>query len=248
MVVLGRGALLSPMLRQSCYHAWCRHVAFSDADARLAVEALAGPLRLPPPSTEGVVVLGISGCSRSGKSVLSGGLAHALGESTSWVLNADTYFNLGWITSHRVPGSPEGRRSMPWDSPGAVDHAKLLGDFRAVLRSAEGVFRQTRVRQTIIVEGFLVFFDPVLASHFHRRIWLDLPYAVARARRMATARVPADYYDSFLWPSYLRYEQQTFSPGPGGVAGIVRLDATRSEADLLARARAAIQDPASSRL
>jgi hypothetical protein len=105
----------------------------------------------------------------------------------------------------------------------------------------------------VIVEGFLLFHDPLIAEALHCCLWLDLPYHAARARRMATAPLPDKYYDQYLWPRYLEYEARTFGDSSGAEnyysamsrgGAIARIDSTQPPAVVLQGALVALQEPA----
>lgn len=224
MVVYDHNSMTNTMGRHHCGHHWIRHVAYSIQDAVLAACLLTGleppPLMPaafgPPPRTTGkVCTLGISGSSRGGKGVLSEGLRATFGSKNTWVVPCDSYFNLmtigtlepSWWGGETVPaGDFDSTRLGNWDSPGAVDHNKLLADAKQLIAEAERLSGIDGEDRLVVFEGFMLFYDPLLVSLFDRQIWLELTYEVAHARRMATTAMPQAHYDNSLWPNYCCYK------------------------------------------
>ena len=61
-------------------------------------------------------------------------------------------------------------------------------------------------RRLVVLEGFMLYFDPVLVELMDLRLWLELTYTVAKERRMSTTPMPHEQYDKCLWPNYCCYK------------------------------------------
>ena len=106
-------------------------------------------------------VIGISGCSRSGKSTLTKNLIEVYKNGNNiWTVMGDTYFRMNWLsggyrmfhTKYDYKKYTLGKyRHGPWDSPGAYDHVKLLNQARIIIKEAEAVYRNTGVEQYVII-------------------------------------------------------------------------------------------------
>ena len=140
------------------------------------------------------LVLGISGCTRSGKSTLASALAEALGASKTAVIRQDRF------ASKVLAAQAEGG----WESTDSIDF-KAFRD--AVVEASKGS------KHFVIVEGFRAFASRPpggVVDLLHHLIWIELSREACYERRMATTRVPEEYFDrnpqpffSFaheLWP------------------------------------------------
>ena len=196
VVVYDHGVMTNTLGRHHCGHHWIRHVAYSLNDAVIAACLLTGaspPSSLPPAvfgapqRTSRVCTIGISGSSRGGKGVLSEGLRNTFGSKNCWVLACDSYFNLmaintlgpSWWGGETNPdGDYAQTKSGNWDTPGAVDHCKLLADAKQLIAEAERLSAIDGEERLVVMEGFMLFYDPVLVSLFDRQVWLELTYEV----------------------------------------------------------------------
>jgi hypothetical protein len=152
------------------------------------------------------LLIGISGCSRSGKSTLASHLQDALHPLVVEIVQQDCFF------SHRALTSGN------WESPQAVDHDKFAAAVRrAVARHGTDV---------VLCEGFQAFHDPALTAEMALRLWLDVSESTARARRAATAPVLEGYFDECIWPHHLEYRGRALdeAAGRGYQSSLVRID------------------------
>ena len=214
---------MNNLSHHSFYHDNCRCVALTLHDALEAAERLSMPSLNSVNNTQtnsiGVQVIGISGCSRSGKSTLTKNLIEVYKNGNNiWTVMGDTYFRMNWLsggyrmfhTKYDYKKYTLGKyRHGPWDSPGAYDHVKLLNQTRIIIKEAEAVYRNTGVEQYVIIEGFTLFVDPLIYNLFDTHLYIELQFADARKRRMATTPLPPVYYDTFLWPRQLKYHDNT---------------------------------------
>ena len=223
VIVYGRATIMNNLSHHSFYHDNCRCVALTLHDALEAAERLSMPSLNSVNNTQtnsiGVQVIGISGCSRSGKSTLTKNLIEVYKNGNNiWTVMGDTYFRMNWLsggyrmfhTKYDYKKYTLGKyRHGPWDSPGAYDHVKLLNQARIIIKEAEAVYRNTGVEQYVIIEGFTLFVDPLIYNLFDTHLYIELQFADARKRRMATTPLPPVYYDTFLWPRQLKYHDNT---------------------------------------
>jgi uridine kinase len=86
-----------------------------------------------------------------------------------------------------------------WDLPGALDHWKLRQSFFQAINHS--------VADVIILEGFMAYFDPCVASACHLRFWISLDVETAATRRECRprGRMPKDMYYSYVWPNHVTY-------------------------------------------
>lgn len=197
VIVYDHGIMTNTLGRHHCGHHWIRHVAYSINDAVIAACLLSGispPSALPsaifdsPQRTPRVCTIGISGSSRGGKGVLSEGLRNTFGSKNCWVLACDSYFNtmaigtLGpsWWGGETAPDGDKNQTKLGnWDSPGAVDHCKLLADAKQLVAEAERLSAVDGEERLVVMEGFMLFYDPVLVNLFDQQVWLELTYEVS---------------------------------------------------------------------
>lgn len=142
------------------------------------------------------VIIGITGASASGKSLIASTLYREIreqvGEGQIGVIAEDCYYR---DQSHlRL----DERVKTNYDHPGALDHDLLLKHLRQ-LKGGEDVYvpvysytEHTRTRQTrhlrpkkvIIVEGILLLTNAVLRQEMNFSIFVDTPLDICLIRRM----------------------------------------------------------------
>lgn len=90
-----------------------------------------------------------------------------------------------------------------YDCPEALNHDQML---------------QTLVREMndpqvtwVLIEGFMSFYDDRLFNLCTVPIWLEVPFAISKDRRMRTKRVEETYFDANIWSNHLAYAQRVFS-------------------------------------
>lgn len=138
------------------------------------------------------IFIGISGGTCSGKTFLATQLYHLLGEEKVNIIHQDNYYR-GW--SH-LP--PEERIKINFDHPEALDTGLLI-EHLLTLRKGEKIrmpvydFKnhardpkplELAPRAFTIVEGILLFHDPVLRETLDLRIHLDVSFDTMLRRRM----------------------------------------------------------------
>lgn len=157
-----------------------------DEDIENATQA-SDVVSINPLLPENVVLVGIAGPTRSGKS----SLARALRENLPGkdLLNQDHYFK------------------SAGETPDSIDFRRLKKDLRAMLKTAETEAKRSHQVQVVVAEGFLLFADPEVEELCSVRFFLEIDKAICRARRAATKRANLAAFDSSIWPSFLRYGQ-----------------------------------------
>lgn len=135
------------------------------------------PPRRPP-------VIGISGCSRSGKSTLAQGLG-------AIVVHLDHFHPGGrpseWEVTETSIKLPQAIAAVD----AAINHGKL-----------------------VIIEGFRAFAFEQLVSRMTLCLWLDVPRDVCKDRRRRTRKDPAGHFERYLWPNHQKYEAQVLGRPP----------------------------------
>ena len=144
-----------------------------------------------------VVVVGISGATRAGKTTLSNALRSYVGAEHCTVICQDRFFDL--VTIYR---SLKGN----WDDPKALNHDKLLRHVQEVIAAS-----QNDAAFYIILEGFMVFWSEELVALMTHMIWLEIPRRVCYQRRMKTRKATKRYFNNRVWPNYVGYRAEVMN-------------------------------------
>jgi uridine kinase len=163
-----------------------------------------------------VIIIGISGPSASGKSLLANTIINELGSEQVIVISEDSYYN----DSSHLP--LEEREKTNYDHPKAFDHALLCEHLR-ILQSGESVeipiyshSEHIRLPETrfvgnhaiIVLEGILLFSDKELRELMDIRIFMSTPLDICLIRRLK--RDVVERHRSF--DSVLRQYETTVRP------------------------------------
>ncbi|SCU96113.1 LANO_0E12508g1_1 [Lachancea nothofagi CBS 11611] len=189
-----------------------------------------------------VLLVGISGCSSSGKTITANLLPSAI------LLHEDDFFK----HDEEIPFDEKYNVSN-WDSPDALDlplfrkeldHIKKTGEISSKLihndnhdstktievrTETENAIKQKFAAgfhdsdaKIIIVDGFLMYNDPELAAKFDLKILIRAPYATLKKRRAARSGYqtlesfwidPPFYFDEFVYKTYRECHSQFFEGG-----------------------------------
>ena len=167
------------------------------------------------------IIIGISGPSASGKSLLANTIVNELGSEQVVVISEDAYYK---DNSH-LPLSE--REKINYDHPDAFDHA-LLCDHLKQLQQGKTVnipvyshskhIRLPQTRQVgrhtiIILEGILLFSDQALRQVMDIRIFMSTPLDVCLIRRLKRDVVErhrsfesvVHQYETTVRPMYLQF-------------------------------------------
>jgi len=167
------------------------------------------------------IIIGITGPSASGKSLLANTIVNGLGSDQVVVISEDSYYK---DNSHL---SFEERENINYDHPDAFDHA-LLAEHLKRLQRGENVeipiyshSKHVRLPETravgghsiIVVEGILLFSEENLRSLMNIRIFMSAPLDVCLMRRLTRDVVERHrsvesvlhQYETTVRPMYLQF-------------------------------------------
>ncbi len=133
-----------------------------------------------------MMIIGIGGTSRSGKTSLANALGELLDKSV--VIHQDEF---------NAPGLPTIRDHIDWEIPEAVDYAGII----------DAIKKYSDQFENIIVEGILIFANEALNSMFNRRILLILDEQTFLKRKNNDLRwgQEPEWYVQHIWDSHLKY-------------------------------------------
>ena len=172
---------------------------------------------------ENIIVIGIGGCSRSGKSLLASELINQYKKLSKTdyfsdiceVMNLDDYASYQKVMQNKVK-TRLGNVYNNWEFPGSLDWESFYPNIKVKLKNMNSILQrdnQNRNKKGILIlEGFLIF-SPVMRrptveneylNLFDIFIFISLDKSIAKMRRMKTTRVPDDYYEDILWPEYIK--------------------------------------------
>ncbi len=138
------------------------------------------------------IIIGISGASASGKSLLANTIVNELGSDQVAVISEDAYYK---DNSH-LPFTE--REKINYDHPNAFDHL-LLADHLEQLQQGKSInipiyshSKHERLSETrhvgnhaiIVIEGILLFSDPILWNLMDIRIFMSTPLDICLTRRL----------------------------------------------------------------
>lgn len=167
------------------------------------------------------IIIGISGPSASGKSLLANTIVNELGSDQVAVISEDAYYK---DNSH-LPLAE--REKINYDHPDAFDHALLCEHLRR-LQHGQSVdipiyshSKHVRLAETrhigqhaiIVLEGILLFSDKVLRSIMDIRIFMSTPLDICLMRRLKRDVVErhrsfesvVHQYETTVRPMYLQF-------------------------------------------
>lgn len=152
-----------------------------------------------------VVVIGISGATRSGKTSLASHLFVELGDDNCKWLCQDKHF-MRKVIYEQLNGN--------WEDPRALNHDAYLKKIKQVIEQ----FKEPNIENEsdppstkyVILEGFLLFYDKRLVELLDYKFWLEISKQVCHDRRMNTKPVEEDYFANNVWPGYQKYRKRVF--------------------------------------
>jgi uridine kinase len=171
--------------------------------------------------TKKSIIIGISGPSASGKSLLANTIVNELGSQQVVVISEDAYYK---DNSH-LPFAQ--REKINYDHPDAFDHALLTAHLKK-LQKGESVeipvyshSQHLRLQETrtvgryaiIILEGILLFADKELRDQMDIRIFMSTPLDICLLRRLKRDVVERHrsfesvvfQYETTVRPMYLQF-------------------------------------------
>lgn len=171
------------------------------------------------------IILGISGASGSGKSLLAHTLTEEIASNEIIVISEDSYYK------DRSHLSLEERAKINYDHPEAFDHHLLYQHLQA-LTAGEAIqvpvydftqhVRSTQTRtihpgSIIIIEGILVFATEEVRNMMHMRLYMDTPLDICLSRRLRrdvvererTIDSVIEQYTTTVRPMYKKFIEPT---------------------------------------
>lgn len=168
-----------------------------------------------------VIILGITGPSASGKSLLANTIVNELGSDQVVVISEDSYYK---DNSHL---SFEEREKINFDHPDAFDHA-LLHEHLKALQQGKPVdipiyshSKHIRLPETqpvgqhtiIVLEGILLFSEEMLRDMMDIRIFMSAPLDICLIRRLKrdvverhrSVEAVLHQYETTVRPMYLQF-------------------------------------------
>lgn len=167
------------------------------------------------------IIIGISGPSASGKSLLANTIVNELGSSQVSIISEDSYYkDLGDMPF-------EDRVKINYDHPHAFDHGLLISHLIA-LRAGKTVnipqydhtkhmrlktTRKVNKHRIIILEGILLFVEAQLRKLMDILIFMDTPLDICLLRRLArdiihrhrSLESVLEQYEQTVRPMYLQF-------------------------------------------
>lgn len=203
--------------------------------------------------TAGPYLVGIAGGSGAGKTALAHAVAGALGPERVARLRHDAYYR------DRSDVEPTGRAALNFDVPGALDQ-ELFRAHLGALRHGEriapprycfathcrlGTDEPVEPRDVVLVEGILLFHDPLVRDLLDLRIYVDAPADLRLARRVArdtaergrTAESVVAQYRATVWPAHGRFVEPTKAWADLVLINAGRLDTVAEVAAAVIRGR-----------
>lgn len=171
--------------------------------------------------TKDTIIIGISGPSASGKSLLANTIVNELGTDQVIVISEDSYYK----DNSNLPMSE--REEINYDHPNSFDHA-LLCEHLKFLQQGKSVdvptyshsqhMRMPETRRVgqhaiIVVEGILLFSDRALRELMDIRIFMSAPLDICLSRRLKRDVVERKrsfesvlhQYEKTVRPMYLQF-------------------------------------------
>ena len=171
-----------------------------------------------------VIIIGIGGCSRCGKTLLTKELKNQYkniinkdSEFTDIIssIHLDKYFDLDKISKNIVK-TDKGNFYRNWEFPGSLNWDEFYSDIQTEIENINKKIKNGPFpdkKGILIIEGFLLY-SPLFSNENNKYEYLDLfdyyiyiclDKSIAKIRRMKTTAVASDYYDFILWPEHIKY-------------------------------------------
>ena len=167
------------------------------------------------------IIIGISGASASGKSLLANTIVNELGSDRVAVISEDSYYK----NLLHVP--VEERAKTNFDHPDSLDHELLIAHLKQLqqgntveiprydfnLHQRKEETRRIGKHRIIVLEGILLFVDPTLRSIMDIRIFMDTALDICLMRRLKRDLLERnrslesilEQYQNTVRPMYLQF-------------------------------------------
>ena len=170
-----------------------------------------------------VIIIGIGGCSRCGKTLLVKELIRqfiSINKQNSIFsdfydsIHLDVYANYSKVIQNKVK-TKKGNIYENWEFPGSIDWDIFYHDIKRKIRDINSKIKnsQNPNKKGILFRESFLLFSPLM-SHpydnddylnlFNYYIYICLDKKTAKIRRMKTTEVPDDYYEDILWPEHIK--------------------------------------------
>ena len=150
------------------------------------------------------LIVGVAGCSCSGKTTVSRMIQNYFGKDRVQILHQDDFF----LPQSQIPVNDDGIED--WDCLEALDVARFSAAIDEHVNSDNW--------EIIIIEGFLVFSSDTDDIRYDMRylIHVDLPDLIERRRNRIYPvdgsdgfwQDPPQYVETIVYPNYLRYYER----------------------------------------
>ena len=153
------------------------------------------------------MLIGIGGCSNSGKSALAKQLQEALGQSVTKVVCQDDFVKYS-------SELPKIKGHVDWEQPSSIKTEELM----------EAVNEAREKFQFVIVEGLFAFWFDELNAIYDASIFLKLSKNVFLERKAKDLRWGKEphWYMEYIYESYLKYGRPK-----AGLRNLIEVDAEK---------------------
>ena len=172
-----------------------------------------------------MIIVGVSGASGSGKSLLSNTIKNDLGSDKIMVLSEDRYYKCN------LSKTKAERDQINFDHPDSIDHTLLKEHLRSLksriniaaptydyvshTRDPSSTLNIDSSLSILVLEGILIFTDPELRKLMDIKIFMDTPLDTSLTRRLRrdinergrTLDSVLDQYEKTVRPMFLEYIQ-----------------------------------------
>ena len=135
-----------------------------------------------------ICYIGICGATRSGKSTLAKNIVKHLKSDEKHIIHLDDFFSLELLYQNK----------NNWEIPEVIEWDYLIED----LENDKYKINYKKKRYCL-TEGFLLFKNP-LFYNFNKSIFIWVSKEEAKKRRMETKPVTEEYFETLVWPNFLR--------------------------------------------
>ena len=136
-------------------------------------------------------LIGVCGATRSGKTTLCKNIIKYLKSDEKHLIHLDNFFSLELLYEHK----------NNWEIPEVIEWRYLIED----IENPKYTINYMK-QKFVLVEGFLLFKQPLFYK-FNKSIFIWISKEEAKKRRMETKPVTEEYYETLIWPNYLRNNQ-----------------------------------------
>ena len=133
-------------------------------------------------------LIGVCGATRSGKTTLCKNIIKYLKSDEKHLIHLDNFFSLELLYEHK----------NNWEIPEVIEWRYLIED----IENPKYTINYMK-QKFVLVEGFLLFKQPLFYK-FNKSIFIWISKEEAKKRRMETKPVTEEYYETLIWPNYLR--------------------------------------------